>query len=217
MLVVVALLAGCGGGGNAAPEPASTPAQPTGGAVTMVTSTPSRPATPVTSASAQAGYPADVPLTGPNVRPGETPPVYPAAARARTQAGANAFAGFFMATLDWAYATTNPSYMKHYYASSCGLCAGLATGIAKTAAEGDFYRGGRLIVYPATKSEVAPVTAPAQFCSLVAVDTQATQVVDRHGEVLNSDRAYTGDRYKVCVLNASRTASWSVTYLARVP
>jgi Family of unknown function (DUF6318) len=79
-------------------------------------------------------YPADVPLTGHNVRAGERPPVYPAAAKVHSQAGANAFAEFFMQTLDWAYATTNPSYMKHYYGPTCGLCNGIATGIAKTAA-----------------------------------------------------------------------------------
>ena len=87
-------------------------------------------------------YPADVPLTGHNVRPGEKPPVYPAAARAHSQDGANAFAEFFMKTLDWAYATTNPSYMKHYYGPTCGLCSGIAAGIAKTAAEHHWYEGG---------------------------------------------------------------------------
>ena len=90
-------------------------------------------ASPTPTPTASAGYPADVPLTGHNVKPGEKPPRYPAAATARTQAGANAFAEFFMRTLDWAYATTNPSYMKHYYGPTCGLCNGIATGITKTA------------------------------------------------------------------------------------
>jgi hypothetical protein len=97
---------------------------------------------PSPTPTASAAYPADVPLTGHNVKPGERPPRYPAGASARTQAGANTFAEFFMRTLDWAYATTNPSYARHYTGPSCGLCNGLLTGIAKTAATHHFYVGG---------------------------------------------------------------------------
>ena len=94
-------------------------------------------------------YPADVPLTGHNVKPGEKPPLYPAAAKVRSQAGANAFAEFFMRTLDWAYATTNPSYHEALLRSSCGLCSGLATGMTKTMALNHWYVGGRFTVHPA--------------------------------------------------------------------
>ena len=167
------------------------------------------------SSSASVGYPADVPLTGHNVRPGEKPPLYPAAAKAHSQAGANAFAEFFMRTLDWAYATTNPSYMKHYYGPTCGQCSGLATGIAKTAVERDWYLGGRLMVYPTTATSIAPVTAPADFCSLVVVDISATSVVDQQDHVLNGDGAYTGDRFKLCSKQTSERA-WITTYLARI-
>jgi uncharacterized protein YchJ len=163
--------------------------------------------------SVSAVYPADVPLTGHNVRPGEKPPVYPAAAKAHSQEGANAFAEFFMRTLDWAYATTNPSYMKHYYGPTCGQCSGLATGIAKTSAEHNWYLGGRLVVHPAIATSIAPVTAPADFCSLVSVDISATSVVDRQGRVLNGDGAYAGDRFKVC---ATQKQAWTVTYMARI-
>jgi hypothetical protein len=167
------------------------------------------------SPSASVGYPADVPLTGHNVRPGEKPPVYPAAARVHSQAGANAFAEFFMRTLDWAYATTNPSYMKHYYGPTCGQCSGLATGIAKTSAETNWYLGGRLTVHPAVPTSIAPVTAPADYCSLVVVDISATSVVDEQGHVLNGDRAYQGDHFKLCAKQAGKP-EWMATYLARI-
>jgi len=168
---------------------------------------------PVTPTSSPA-YPADVPLTGHNVRPGEKPPVYPAAAQARTQAGANAFAEFFMKTLDWAYATTNPSYMKHYSGASCGLCNGLAVGITKTAARHLWYEGGRFSIHRASSTVIAPVTAPADFCSLVSLDVTAESVIDSTGKIYNGDGAYSDLRFKLCAKGTSD--SWIATYLARL-
>ena len=164
-----------------------------------------------TSAPPVRTYPPGVPLTGHNVRPGEKPPIYPAAAKARTQAGANAFAEFFLKTFDWAYATTNSAYAKHYTAPSCGLCTGLETGIAKTAAAKHWYLGGRFTVHPATFTEIAPVTAPADFCSIVAIDESAEEVVDKTGKVFNGDGAHKGDRVKLC---AQFSGMWKTTYLA---
>jgi len=159
-------------------------------------------------------YPADVPLTGHNVRPGEKPPLYPAAARAHTQAGANAFAEFYMRTLDWAYATTNPSYMKHYTGPSCGLCNGLATGISKTAAQHHWYLGGRFTVHIPRPTGIAPVTAPADFCSTVVVDETAQSVVDATGRVFSGDGAHNDDELKVCAVSGA--GSWRTTYMAFV-
>ena len=165
------------------------------------------------SPSASAAYPADVPLTGHNVRPGERPPVYPAAAKAHTQDGANAFAEFFMRTLDWAYATTNPSYMKHYYGPTCGLCSGIATGIAKTAAEHHVYEGGRMAIRPAQTTPIGDVTAPAEFCSHLVIDESATAVVDTKGKVVSGDGAHAGDQLKLCSTSPAG-GGWLVTYLA---
>ncbi|MEO6503168.1 MAG: DUF6318 family protein [Jatrophihabitantaceae bacterium] len=158
-------------------------------------------------------YPADVPLTGHNVKPGEKPPLYPAAARARTQAGANAFAEFFMRTLDWAYATTNAAYMRHYYGATCGQCDGLARGISRTAADKHWYLGGRLTVHRAEKTVIEPVTAPADFCSTIKTDITATSVVDKTGKVFNGDGAYFGDNFKLCSKESSD--GWQLTYMAR--
>jgi hypothetical protein len=158
-------------------------------------------------------YPADVPLTGHNVKPGEKPPLYPAAASSRSEAGANAFAEFFMRTLDWAYATTNPSYMKHYYASSCGLCSGLATGITKTAAAGHWFLGDRLTVHPAQATAISPVTAPSDFCSIVRIDETSFSTVDKTGKVFTGDGAHVGDKFKICA-KATSSQSWQVSYLA---
>jgi hypothetical protein len=159
-------------------------------------------------------YPADVPLTGHNVKPGEKPPLYPAAASSRSQAGANAFAEFFMRTLDWMYATTNPAYPKHYFASSCGLCSGLTTGMTKTAALNHFYEGGRFTVHPAVGTQIAPVTAPADYCAALVVDETAQTVVDKTGKIYNGEGAHVGDRIKVCMEMAD---SWRITYMAFLP
>lgn len=158
-------------------------------------------------------YPADVPLTGHNVKPGEKPPLYPAAARAHTQAGANAFAEFYMRTLDWAYATTNPSYMEHYTEESCGQCRGLAQGIHRTAADRHWYLGGRLTIQKTSGTAIRPVTAPADYCSLVKIDITATSVVDKTGKVFNGDSAYAGDLFKLCAKGTS--SDWRITYMSR--
>ena len=162
------------------------------------------------SPSTSAAYPADVPLTGHNVRPGERPPVYPAAAKAHTQDGANAFAEFFMRTLDWAYATTNPSYMKHYYGPTCGLCSGIATGIAKTAAEQEWYEGGRLRIRSSRNASIGEVTAPAGFCTTVIVDIGTSSVTDRSGKIFTGQGALSNQAFKLC--EEQHAAAWLITY-----
>lgn len=200
------LASGCSGGDagpNTSTVPAASAAPSTSAAPTSAKPTPSaRP------------YPADVPLTGHNVKPGEKPPLYPAAARARTQEGANAFVEFYLRTFDWAYATTNPSYLRHYTGPTCGLCTGLASGIDKTASAGHWYLGGRFTLHPATAMTVAPVTAPADYCSQINVDTTAQSVVDKTGKVFNGDGAYKGLKFKICAKYAE--SKWLTTYMARL-
>jgi hypothetical protein len=169
--------------------------------------------TPTVSPKPTSPYPADVPLTGHNVKPGEKPPLYPDVAKVKSQAGANAFAEFFMRTLDWMYATTNPSYVKHYYSASCGLCSGLTTGMTKTAAQKHWYEGGRFTVHPASGTAIAPVTAPADYCSTLKVDTTAASVVNQTAKIFNGDGAHSGLSFKICLKYAA--AAWQTTYLAR--
>ncbi len=84
---------------------------------------PTTPPTHSTSATsdppASPAVPADVPRTGPNTRKGEKPPVMPVLATKHTAAGAQAFAEFFIKTIDWGYATTSSAYMRHYFEQSC--------------------------------------------------------------------------------------------------
>jgi hypothetical protein len=202
LVLPVALFAvGCTGS-DATPNLSPVSSAPTSVVSNSVTARP----------SASSVYPADVPLTGHNVRPGEKPPVYPAAAQAHTQDGANAFAEFFMKTLDWAYATTNPSYMKHYYGPTCGLCSGIATGITKTAAEHHWYEGGRLRILSLTSTEIGPVTAPVNFCSVVVISTTAQTVVDGTGKIFNGAGASSHLGWKLCSIRRGET--WRLNYFA---
>jgi len=200
LVVPVVLLAGACTGSDATPNLSSVAPASHSSSVASASVMP----------SASVGYPADVPLTGHNVRPGERPPVYPAAARVHSQAGANAFAEFFMRTLDWAYATTNPSYMKHYYGPTCGLCNGIATGIAKTAAERHWYEGGRLSIRSSRDAAIGAVTAPASYCTTVVVDIGTTSVTDRTGKIITGQGALPDQSFKLCE-NLDVTA-WRVTY-----
>ncbi len=202
--VLVLLATGCTG---SSPTNHST--------VSVTGSSPSTSSTPPPpSPTPSAGpYPADVPLTGHNVKPGEKPPLYPAAARAKTQDGANAFAEFYLHTFDWAYATTSSTYVAHYTGSTCGLCTGLATGIRKTESEGHWYLGGRFTVHAAMSTPKGDVTAPADYCSKILIDTTAGSVVDKTGKVFNGDGAHSDVAFKVCTRYSDQT--WRATYLAR--
>ncbi|MGI8664722.1 MAG: DUF6318 family protein [Jatrophihabitans sp.] len=181
---------------------------------TAVNSTPTGSSSPPVSSSAppSSPYPADVPLTGHNVKPGEKPPLYPIAAKVKSQAGANAFAEFFMRTLDWAYATTNPSYMKHYYASSCGLCSGIATGITKTAAQHHWYVGGRLTIRSVSSSSIAQITAAADNCSSITTDITSESVVDLTGKIFDGEGAHLNLAWKLCT--KWQNGGQQVTYFA---
>jgi hypothetical protein len=161
-----------------------------------------------------SGYPADVPLTGLNVNPGEKPPVFPMAASGRSQSAANAFAKFFIQTTDWGYATTNSAYMKHYYGPSCGLCEGLARSIDLTAKAKHKYLGGRLTIRSSAAAVIAPVLAPADFCASLSVDETALSVVDKAGKFVKGEGANQDMHFKLC---AKRSGDhWAVTYLARL-
>jgi hypothetical protein len=198
--VLVPVIAGCTGGDRPPNTSSAATSNPT------VTSS-----VPSVSPTTSSPYPADVPLTGHNVKAGEKPPLLPEAAQEKTQAGANAFGEFFMLTLDWAYATTNPSYMRHYFAPGCGLCNGIATGIHKTALNSHWYLGGRLTITSSETTRIAPVTAPADFCSVVTVSITATSVVDKTSKVFNGQGALVDQPFKLCEKFGAN--QWQITYL----
>lgn len=174
--------------------------------------TPSTTSTPTTSPTPTNPYPADVPLTGHNLKTrDEKPPLYPTAATRDDRRGADAFAVFYMQTLDWGYATTNPSYMRHYSGPSCGLCAGIATGIRKTAQDGHYYLGGRFDNIRSRPEQRGTVSAPLDYCTRVTIDIPAASVVDKSGRVFNGQGALRHQPFKLCEQHTAE--GWRVTYL----
>lgn len=131
LAAVVGLATGCGGSSDPRPSPSPTPVSSA--------SWPSRPASPSVSA------PRTGPLTtGPNVQPGEKPPVLPAEALQHTASGARIFGVYFVKALDWSIATTDPYLLRPIASPSCKACSRYVTDLASLQAEGGYIRGGRI-------------------------------------------------------------------------
>lgn len=113
---------------------------------TMPSSSTSASAAP-TSASAPDSPSPSVPTTGPNVRPGEKPPTLPAVGKTNTRAGADAFARYWISSLDWGYATTSSVLARELFTPTCVGCARFLTNIIdSTRTQGQHFNGGRISI-----------------------------------------------------------------------
>ena len=100
---------------------------------------------PVSSPTAKpSSSPAGPATTGPNVRPGERPPIMPPAAKQHTQEGALAFAGYFIRALDWSIATTNPALLVPVSSPSCVACDSYISRLDTLRRANGYLHGGRL-------------------------------------------------------------------------
>jgi hypothetical protein len=173
-------------------------------------------APPPTSSSTSAqpphptppSVPADVPRTGPNTKPGEKPPVMPLEATQHTPEGAKAFAEFFVKTIDWGYATTSSTYMRHYF-TACAGCAAFSKTIEKDAAAKRRYVGGRLTIRSSRL-----VSVPRDARVVVTVDGTAREVVTDRGRFVRADPAYPNLRFGIT--SRWRSGSWRVIDLGIV-
>jgi hypothetical protein len=84
--------------------------------------------------------------TGPNVRPGELPPVLSADAKQHTSSGALLFAGYYFKAYDWGIATTDPYLVQQISAPSCGACKRYIDGLNSLRRENGYVKGGRIDV-----------------------------------------------------------------------
>lgn len=128
-VLIVACVAGCTQS-NGSPSPSPTP--PATSATSTATSPQPSPSEPLT--------------TGPNVRPGEKPPVYPALAKKHTANGAIAFAGYFYRAFDWSYATNDAYLLRGLSLNSCRGCSSTIRGIDHLAARHAVLTGGRILL-----------------------------------------------------------------------
>lgn len=165
---------------------------------TSAPSTPTAPATPT--------VPADVPTTGPNTKPGERPPVMPIAATKHSAAGAQAFAKFFMETIDWGYATIDGAYIRHYAARGCSTCVSLAAGLDADRKAGKQYIGGRSIVTGVRTGAAGPLKT-----QIVKINSTSFEELTKGGKFVTADQAYTGQQFQ---FNLKWAGRWTVVKLA---
>jgi hypothetical protein len=194
---------GCAGSGDPRPTPPTTstagPSSPA--ARSSAVASPTAPASP--------SVPADVPTTGPNVHgPAERPPVEPVEATKHTAEGAKAFAEFFVKTIDWGYATTSSTYIRHYAESRCLGCRQFADGVDRAYRAGHRYVGGRFTITGSTAKTYSRSNASV----LVSYDALSFEEVDKSGHGIAADPARTGQRFVVDL--AWTSTAWRVKQLA---
>jgi hypothetical protein len=128
------LAAACTGGGR-------------GGRDSSPTTTPPPASTTATTADPSPSPSRTGPLTtGPNVRPGEQPPVLPDAAKEHSPAGALLFAGYYLKALDWSIATNDPYLVEKISAANCSACNRAISGLKSLRGRGGHVVGGRIQV-----------------------------------------------------------------------
>jgi hypothetical protein len=154
--------------------------------------------------------PADVPTTGTNLlSKGERPPVMPAVALEHTDAGAQAFAKFYLQTVDWGYATTNASYMRHYYDKVCVRCKILDDAITGVARHRWLFIGGRSHTRSFAFSERNSSGSDVVFQAISALDSGTA--VDAKGNI-HAAAVASPDFHEKVGVRWSGTA-WRATYM----
>jgi hypothetical protein len=160
--VIAGMLAACTSG-DAEPRPTPSPS-------------PSSPRTSTTAASSSPTPTPTGPLTtGPNVRPGEKPPVYPALAKHHTADGALAFAIYYFKAFDWGYATNDSRLVAAISEPTCDGCRSYISALNSLEQSNEVLRGGRITF---KSSSIAPNTykVKAEYVADLVVDEQAVVV-----------------------------------------
>jgi hypothetical protein len=143
---------------------------------------------------------------------GEKPPIPPAPGYGPDDVGsAINFAKFFIQTIDWAGATTNPAYMKHYYQPSCTQCKNVADAINDAKVNHFRNLGGRITVRDAAAMN-NPIVTGANFSISVTNDVDSIEQLDRSGGFV--DGAPAQPRAHTVVSLAWTSSSWTVVGLS---
>ena len=155
-----------------------------------------------------------VATTGPNVRPGEKPPVLSDAARMDSPGGMLAFAEYWINTLDWGYATTNSDLARRSASPACAECNRLESIIDHAAAAGHHFKGGRIVITGASlprDSESARNHAQAVD---VTYDQAAVTEIDGAGNAVGSGHAL--EKFVRRVWLTRRATTWTVVDTSKV-
>ena len=192
----LALVAACNQGRSADPTPSAAGSGPPittsaiGTSDTPSASTmPSAGTMPSTSTPAAPAVPADVPKSGRNLLiRDEKPPVMALIATTHTAAGAEAFAVFFVKTIDWGCATTSSAYMRHYFASTCDLCLRAARDLDKTVRLKHHYLGDRFKITATGSNGVEQNQHGSEYVVSVKFDVTAFSSVDSTGKIFGAGK-----------------------------
>lgn len=154
-----------------------------------------------------------VATTGPNVRPGEKPPVLPALATHNSPAGAAEFARYWFAALDWGYATTDSTLAKMLYAPSCTECARLVAIFDLALRRKAHLEGGRLHVKRVRVASLSSGFGASQTID-VTFAQEPVKELSAAGKVLLSD---TGSHSTIYRTWLRRTVDgWTIVDLKQV-
>jgi hypothetical protein len=144
--------------------------------------------------------------TGPNVRPGEKPPEFPAAARIHDSTGAIFFAQYYFRAFDWGLATNDSYLLRQVSADDCAACGRAIKAVETEALEGRHLEGGRIRI-----EQASVVTGKFKFESDFVVEVRTTQsaqkAIDRSGRITAQLPASNDD---ALVFVSWRAARWFV-------
>ena len=163
------LLAGCGGD----PKPDASPSRTT----TTTASSPTTPA-PTTTASASPTTTAG-PTTDPNI---------PAAARANTAAGAEAFTRYFFEQLNRSWSTADPTLLPPLSEPGCKTCGAFTASAASFRSKNQHYKGEFFSV-----TSIGALGEGLKGQEVVVVGKQEPgAIVDQAGRVIETSVAQAG-------------------------
>ncbi|MGI8881833.1 MAG: hypothetical protein ACR2KJ_15270 [Jatrophihabitans sp.] len=135
------------------------------------------------------------------------------AATVHSAAGAQAFAVFFVKTIDWGYATTSSAYMRHYYnPKTCGQCASVSDGIDADRKAGLHYLGDRFHI-----KRQSVIGGPQHFGSEHIVQVvslvESVTVVDAKGDIHGADVA--DSAFTLQIYPAWMNGNWVIVLMNR--
>ncbi|WP_345508527.1 DUF6318 family protein [Terrabacter aeriphilus] len=171
-MVAMVAVTGCTGGG-ATPPASSTAAPPSTTSSTSSATTTSTPAPPSTSTT-----PPTTPTAGPAI---------PAAARARTQSGAEAFAAYYLRQVDRAFTTGSIEPLRGLSGPGCTICEAFISSTRELAGKGWHHEPPSLSV----KSAAANSFSRQKSAVVVFVRQNSVAIVDRSGKKV--DQTKSGD------------------------
>lgn len=170
----LALVVGLGLAGCTGDDPASQSTPPS-------SATPRSTSTSVGSPSTSTTSPAD-PTSGAG---GSGDVGIPAAARAQTSSGAEAFTTYFFGRLNAGYSEARVAYLDPLVLPTCKTCAGFRTTVATLAKDGQHYVGDFATPTTVTIATFSPPTAK----TFVSTRTPRHTVVDSSGKTVDTIEA----------------------------